>query len=133
MGRTLTLEQMAAVRAKENFVLVSAAAGSGKTTVITERLKYLLTNQNVNPKSIVCITFTRNAAEELKTSLYEMGIQDAGFIGTIHAFAYFLLGRGESDENQFELYSEYFDDKFHFHQQRNIFKRTFVKLFRRNR
>lgn len=113
MGRTLTLEQMAAVRAKENFVLVSAAAGSGKTTVITERLKYLLTNQNVNPKSIVCITFTRNAAEELKTRLYEMGIQDAGFIGTIHAFAYFLLGRGESDENQFELYSEYFDDKFH--------------------
>ena len=42
-----------------------------------------------------------------------MGIQDAGFIGTIHAFAYFLLGRGESGENQFELYSEYFDDKFH--------------------
>lgn len=53
MGRTLTLEQTAAVRAKENFVLVSAAAGSGKTTVITERLKYLLTNQNVNPK-VLC-------------------------------------------------------------------------------
>ena len=113
MGRTLTLEQMAAIRAKENNVLVSAAAGSGKTTVITERMKYLLVDKKVNPKSIVCITFTRNAAEELKTRLSEMGIKDAGFIGTIHAFAYFLLGKGESEENKFEIYSDYYDDKFH--------------------
>lgn len=67
-------------------IIVSAGAGSGKTRVLTERVKYLL-ESGVTPDSIICITFTNKAADEMKQRLADApGIGDA-FIGTIHAFA----------------------------------------------
>lgn len=67
-------------------IIVSAGAGSGKTRVLTERIKYLL-ESGVRPDSIVAITFTNKAADEMKQRLYDVpGIGDA-FIGTIHSFA----------------------------------------------
>lgn len=67
-------------------IIVSAGAGSGKTRIITERVKYLL-QSGVSPDSIVCITFTNRAADEMKKRLSDVnGIGDA-FIGTIHSFA----------------------------------------------
>lgn len=67
-------------------IIVSAGAGSGKTRVLTERVKYLL-EQGVTPDNIVCFTFTNKAADEMKVRLADVpGIGDA-FIGTIHSFA----------------------------------------------
>lgn len=67
-------------------IIVSAGAGSGKTRVLTERVKHLL-ESGVSPDSIVCITFTNKAADEMKQRLADVsGIGDA-FIGTIHSFA----------------------------------------------
>lgn len=111
--KKFTLEQIAAIEAPEDHVLVSAAAGSGKTTVITERLRFLIKEMNVPAESIICITYTRNAADELRCRLEEMGVH-AGFIGTIHSFAYDILGgNGNKEGTDFELYSERHDQAFH--------------------
>lgn len=78
--------QMEIVTSSAKNIIVSAGAGSGKTRVLTERVKYLL-EQGVTPDSIVCITFTNKAADEMKQRLSDVtGIGDA-FIGTIHSFA----------------------------------------------
>lgn len=78
--------QQEIVNSSAKDIIVSAGAGSGKTRVLTERVKYLL-ESGVTPDSIVCITFTNKAADEMKQRLSDVpGIGDA-FIGTIHSFA----------------------------------------------
>ena len=83
---TLDNEQKRAVETNEKKVLVAAAAGSGKTRCITERLKYLL-NQGYNPKNIYAITYTNNAAQEMKNRIGNTDV----FIGTIHGLANYIL------------------------------------------
>ena len=80
---TLDAQQDSAVHSRDNNILVVAGAGSGKTRVLTERIKFLL-EEGVPPCNIVAITFTNMAAEEMKERLYDVeGIGDA-FIGSIH-------------------------------------------------
>ncbi len=66
-----TSEQSAAINAAGRAVLVSAAAGSGKTAVLVERLTRLLTDINnpLSADSIVVVTFTKDAAAQMKTKL----------------------------------------------------------------
>ena len=52
-------------------LLIEAGPGSGKTTVLIERVKYLLNNKCIDPESLLVITFTKKAANELKTRLSE--------------------------------------------------------------
>ncbi|MFM5882743.1 UvrD-helicase domain-containing protein [Methanobrevibacter gottschalkii] len=70
-------------------LLVEAGPGSGKTTVIVERIKYLLNNLNIAPESILVITFTRKAAENLRNRLNDYISKDdlsKMHISTIHSF-----------------------------------------------
>lgn len=79
-------QQMAAVKSEANKIIVVAGAGSGKTRVLTERVRDLIEN-GVDPSTIVCITYTNAAAQEMKERL--ANVQNIGdvFIGTIHSFA----------------------------------------------
>ncbi len=73
MSKKWTENQLKAVEARGMQVLVSAAAGSGKTTVLTERVKNILSDSN-NPCSvseILVVTFTRAAATEMRDRIYE--------------------------------------------------------------
>lgn len=79
-------QQKEAVYTKESKVLVVAGAGSGKTRVLTERIKHLL-DEGVEPSSIVAITFTNMASEEMKNRLSRVPRIGDCFIGTIHSFA----------------------------------------------
>lgn len=72
------------VEAKENYVVVNASAASGKTRVLTERVKYLL-NNGVLPENIVMITFTNAAAYEMAKRIGSDA--ERMFIGTVHSFA----------------------------------------------
>lgn len=83
-NKNLTEEQYAAVHAKQDKIVVTACPGSGKTTVITERVKHLLAI-GVKPKDIVAITFTNLAAQEMQ--LRVNCTDNDLFIGTIHAYA----------------------------------------------
>lgn len=68
---TWTPEQSAAISLKDRTLLVSAAAGSGKTAVLTERIIQKLTDKE-NPADIsrfLIVTFTKAAANELKTRI----------------------------------------------------------------
>ena len=64
-GFELDKEQMEAVCSNSKYVLVVAGAGSGKTTTIIGRIKYLIQN-GVNPDEILCISFTNATVESLK-------------------------------------------------------------------
>ena len=79
-------------------LLVEAGPGSGKTRVIIERVKFLINELKVNPSSLLVITFTRKAANELKDRLSEdipKNISDEMQISTIHSFCLdFLKKRG---------------------------------------
>lgn len=64
----LNKEQNEAVKATQNVVIVIAGAGSGKTTVLVQRINRLI-SEGVKAKNILAITFTNKAAQEMKTRL----------------------------------------------------------------
>jgi DNA helicase-2/ATP-dependent DNA helicase PcrA len=101
-------QQNKIVTTDADHVVVIASAASGKTTVLVERVKYLL-GKGVDPKKIVVITFTNAAAEELAERLdHPKGL----FIGTIHSYANYLLlanGRDTSDILENEEFDRLFD------------------------
>ena len=64
----LSIEQQMAVETNAEKVLVISCAGAGKTRTLTERAKYLLLN-GVKPSELILITYTNNAAQEMKDRL----------------------------------------------------------------
>ena len=70
--RQWTDAQKNAIEAKSGTVLVSAAAGSGKTSVLTERIIRKLTDgeNGVRPDSLLVVTFTNAAAAEMRSRIY---------------------------------------------------------------
>src|SRR3989338_1196984 len=64
--RILNKEQLQAVQHEKGPLLIIAGAGTGKTTVITERIKHLIVDKNYNPGSILALTFTDKAAYEMQ-------------------------------------------------------------------
>lgn len=77
--------------------LVIAGPGSGKTYVLTNRILSLITNKNVNADSILIITFTRAAANEMETRFFDLAksnkVSFKGYptFGTFHSIFYDIL------------------------------------------
>ena len=103
----LNLTQKEIIETTEPKVLVSSAAASGKTEVLTSRLQYLLDN-GVDPTKVVAITFTNNAASVM---LDRLGRPDGLFIGTVHSYCNFLLRSSAIDTTKL-LDDERFDELF---------------------
>ncbi|MGN0026211.1 MAG: UvrD-helicase domain-containing protein, partial [Clostridium sp.] len=77
--------QNKAVNINEKNVLVVAAPGSGKTTVIINRVNHLVTNLKVKIGNIIVITFTRAAADNMRTRYKNVFNREvAPFFGTFH-------------------------------------------------
>lgn len=64
--KKLNKEQVEAVRYKKGPLLIIAGAGTGKTTVITERIKYLIQKDLAKPSEILALTFTEKASREME-------------------------------------------------------------------
>ena len=67
-------------------VRVIAGAGTGKTAVIAERFRRLVA-QGANPSSILVMTFTDRAAQEMRQRIEDLAEADAPAVGTVHAIA----------------------------------------------
>ena len=85
--------QKRAIRHKDGPALVLAGPGSGKTTVITNRVRYLTEKYGVKPGSILVITFTRAAAREMRERYERMADQGGGRVsfGTFHSIFFLIL------------------------------------------
>jgi DNA helicase-2/ATP-dependent DNA helicase PcrA len=73
-GIFLNRQQVDAVRATEGPVLINSIPGSGKSTVITCKIGYLISVKNIKPENILAITFTRKAAQSLNYMLKNLTI-----------------------------------------------------------
>lgn len=80
-------EQKTAITTLDGLVKVSASAGTGKTQVLACHVAYLI-NQGVNPRDILCITYTNKAAEEMRYRIASLISDDIElpYVGTIHSF-----------------------------------------------
>ena len=86
--------QMKAINTKDKNVLVVAAPGSGKTTVIINRVNHLIEERDVRVGNIIVITFTRAAAENMKSRYKNIFKKEiAPFFGTFHGLFYKILLR----------------------------------------
>ena len=86
-------KQLEAVTQTDGPVLVLAGAGSGKTTVLVNRLAYILSEKRVNPYSVLAITFTNKAAAEMKSRIKaKIGeIAETMWISTFHSMCVRIL------------------------------------------
>ncbi|MCQ2555330.1 MAG: UvrD-helicase domain-containing protein, partial [Clostridia bacterium] len=114
-----TVEQQKAIDDRNVNILVAAAAGSGKTTILVERIKKLIIEENCSLENMLVVTFTELAAKEMKEKIIkaidnavfdaddslrqrlkkELAIIPNANISTFHSFAleiirkfYYLIG-----------------------------------------
>lgn len=80
----LNEQQKKAVLHGQGPCMVYAGPGSGKTTVITYRIKHLIKACRVNPNHILVITFTKAAAEEMKQRFYCLVKDEIPGAGRVH-------------------------------------------------
>lgn len=100
MSYSLDKFQDKAVKSKSRNTLIVAAPGSGKTTVIINRVKYLLKDLQVNWTNIFVITFTKAAANNMKERFLKDNPQlKSPFFGTFHGLFYKLLRRHMGEIN----------------------------------
>ncbi len=92
----LNLQQQAAVAAKEPVVAVIAGPGTGKTNTLVSRIAYLIEERGIKPDEITAVTFTNQAAAEMRQRLEKrLGGKRAVSrmtIGTFHAICLHMLG-----------------------------------------
>jgi len=104
---SLNDSQDKAVKHPGGPLLVLAGAGSGKTRIITERISYLINEQNVSPSNILAVTFTNKAANEMKERVARLVQNEAKniWIGTFHSTCLRILKR---EINKLDGYSRDF-------------------------
>lgn len=92
---TLNTAQKKAIEYVDGPLLIVAGAGTGKTTVITKKIEYLIESGRAKPEEILALTFTDKAAEEMvdrTNDLLDLGYVDL-HISTFHSFCQTLLER----------------------------------------
>ena len=84
----LNSSQLKAVTTRSQYVRIIAGAGSGKTRVLTYRIAFLLNDLQAEPSSILAVTFTNKAANEMKARVEKLCPNQTDFlnVSTFHSF-----------------------------------------------
>ena len=91
-------EQRRAVEHGDGPLLIVAGPGSGKTRVLTERVRHLVDAGRARPEEVLCLTFTEKAAGEMSRRLEAYGMDTASMdVRTFHSFAMRVLEDNELD------------------------------------
>jgi DNA helicase-4 len=117
-GIKLDEDQRRAVVTDDDYCLLVAGAGAGKTTTMAAKVKYLVDKKHIKPEDIIVISYTRKAIDELKERINK-GLRIPARICTFHSFAYDIV-RKFSDvppEVNYSAYNIFFEmlerDIFH--------------------
>ena len=106
-------EQRIAILTDEDYNLIVAGAGSGKTTTMAAKVKFLVDIKKVNPKDIILISYTNKAVSELKQRINK-DFKIPVLVCTFHKFGVEIL-KNKTDEhlkvltNPYNLVKDYFD------------------------
>lgn len=96
---SLDSNQIEAVKFPLGSALVIAGPGSGKTTVLTQRVRYMINELNVPPDEILVITFTRAAAMQMKKRFDEMSNEYFPVtFQTFHSLFFSIIKDASKDE-----------------------------------
>ncbi len=93
-------EQREAVTTAAAPLRILAAAGSGKTRVLTRRIAYRAATGSADARHVLAITFTRKAAGELTNRLRALGLRERLTAGTFHAVAFALLRQRWAEQHR---------------------------------
>ena len=140
----LDKEQREAIICEEDNLLILSGAGSGKTTTISGKVKYLVDINRVNPKSIAVVTFTKKAKEELAKRMNKLGLDIDVY--TFHSLGLKIIRNFSNknydiiedslkykiisdyiknilfkDKDKFSLFFEAFKDKTKFNEEYKLF------------
>jgi DNA helicase-2/ATP-dependent DNA helicase PcrA len=96
----LDSDQRAAVTSESQLVAVIAGAGSGKTRVLTRRVAWRIATGTADGAHTLVLTFTREAAGELRRRLPRLGLTDRIAAGTFHSIAHAVLRQRWLDLDQ---------------------------------
>lgn len=88
-------EQRQVVLSDEDYTLVIAGAGAGKTTTVAAKVKYLVEKQGINPEQILVISFTNKAVGELRDKINK-GLGIPCPVTTFHSTGYAILRKKET-------------------------------------
>jgi DNA helicase IV len=100
---SLNPDQRAAATSEASRLLVLAGAGSGKTLVLVRKILHQVLEKGVDPSGVLAVTFTRNAANQMKERLVQSALEIAGekaakkmeraTVRTFHSLGFYLLRR----------------------------------------
>lgn len=133
----LDKRQLKAVTCKRKNILLLAGAGCGKTFTIVAKVKYLINKLNVNPKDIICISFTNASVDSLKKDLNEKDVD----VMTFHRLALKIIGRKKEVLTE-DMLTDIIIDSFNNDKLYGLYKmgkkdmyclvKTFINLFKSN-
>ena len=107
----LNEQQRQAVVHEGSPLLILAGAGSGKTRVITTKIAYLIGQKDVNPYSILSVTFTKKAANEMRERAVNMEPRaEKAQIRTFHSFGSWFLRKYYQEAGVEQSFTVYDDD-----------------------
>ena len=115
-------EQSKAILADEKYSLIIAGAGTGKTTTMASKVKYLVEKKNIQPERILVMSYTRKATQELKSRIID-DFNIPAHVTTFHSLGYeyikeifkdrkcIILDRNKKQEIFLNYFKELFKDK----------------------